>query len=164
MVYTRRTIQEWLMISKNDQVKGVRAVDRAVEILRSFSAEKASMSVLEIQEKVGLSRPTLYRLLETLASHGLIRTHGTPQRFSLDYGVGQLAQNWMAGLDPIAAGQPIVERLHEETKETVDLMVLRGLQHICVLELPSPHVLSMARGIGPMGHLGHGASGRYWRL
>ena len=148
------------MTNKMNKMKSVRAVDRAVEILRSFSAEKASMSVLDIQKKVRLSRPTLYRLLETLASHGLIRAHGTPQRFSLDYGVGQLAQNWMAGLDPIAAGRPIVERLHEETKESVDLVILRGLQHFCVLELPSPHVLSMARGIGPMGHLARGGSGK----
>src|SRR5262245_57430718 len=144
----------------DNKIKSVRAVERAIEILRAFSAEKPSMSVLEISERVGLSPPTVYRLLETLASQGLIRAHGTPQRFSLDYGVGQLAQNWMAGLDPIAAGQPIVERLHEETKETVDLVILRGLQHFCVLELPSPHVLSMARGIGPMGHLGRGGSGK----
>jgi len=118
------------------------------------------MSVLEIQKKVRLSRPTVYRLLETLAAHGLIRGHGTPQRFSLDYGVGQLAQNWIAGLDPVAAGQPIIERLHEETRETAALMILRGHQHVCVIELPSPHVLSMARGVGPMEHLGQGASGK----
>jgi IclR family transcriptional regulator, acetate operon repressor len=143
-----------------NKIKSVRAIDRAIEILNAFSADKPSMSVLEIEKKVGLNRPTVYRLLETLASHGLIRTHGTPQRFSLDYGVGRLAQNWMAGLDPVAAGQPIIERLHEETRETVALMILRGRQHFCVLELPSPHVLSMARGIGPMGHLGRGASGK----
>src|SRR5215510_8178530 len=96
---------------------GVRAVDRAVEILRAFSAERPSLSVLEIEKKVHLSRPTVYRLLETLASHGFVRAHGTPQRFSLDYAVGQIAQNWLEGLDPIAVGRPIVERLHEETKE-----------------------------------------------
>jgi IclR family transcriptional regulator, acetate operon repressor len=66
----------------------------------------------------------------------------------------------LEGLDPIAAGRLIIERLHEETKETVGLTILRGHQHFCVLELPSPHVLSMARGIGPMGHLGQGASGK----
>jgi DNA-binding IclR family transcriptional regulator len=143
-----------------NKVTSVRAVDRAVEILRVFSAERPSMSVLEIQRKVRLSRPTVYRLLETLASHGLVRAHGTPQRFSLDYAVGQLAQNWLAGLDPVAAGQPIIERLHEQTKETVGLMILRGHRHFCVLELPSPHVLSMARGIGPRDHLAHGISGK----
>jgi DNA-binding IclR family transcriptional regulator len=142
-----------------NKIASVRAVDRAVEILRAFSAEQPSMSVLEIQEKVQLSRPTLYRLLETLASHGLVRAHGSPQRFSLDYAVGQLAQNWLEGLDPVASGRPIIERLHEQTKETVGLMILRGHQHFCVLELPSPQVLSMARGIGPMGHLARGSSG-----
>jgi len=144
-------------INKNTSV---RAVDRAVDILRAFSAERPSLSVLEIQRKVRLSRPTVYRLLETLASHGFVRAHGTPQRFSLDYAVGQLAQNWLGGLDPVAAGRPIIERLHEQTKESVGLMVLRGHRHFCVLELPSPHVLSMARGIGPMGHLGVGAGGK----
>jgi DNA-binding IclR family transcriptional regulator len=144
-------------INKNT---GVRAVDRAVEILRAFSAERPAMSVLEIQKKVGLSRPTVYRLLETLASHGIVRAHGTPQRFSLDYAVGQLAQNWQAGLDPVAAGRPIVKRLHEQTRETVALNILRGDQRFCVVELPSPQVLSMARGIGPMGHLAHGGGGK----
>ena len=144
-------------INKNTSV---RAVDRAVEILRAFTAERSSLSVLEIQKKAHLSRPTVYRLLETLASHGFVRAHGTPQRFSLDYAVGQLAQNWLEGLDPVAAGRPIVERLHEETKESVGLMILRGHERFCVLELPSPHVLSMARGIGPMGHLAHGNSGK----
>lgn len=141
-------------------IGSVRAVDRAIAILQAFSAETPSMSVLDIQEKVRLSRPTLYRLLETLAAHGLIRAHGTPQRFSLDYGVGQLARNWMNGLDPVAAGRPVAERLHRETRESVGLFVLRGHQHVCVLELPSPQVLSMARGIGPMDRLVPGASGK----
>ena len=138
----------------------VRSVDRAIAILQAFSAEAPSMSVIDIQERVRLSRPTLYRLLETLAAHGLVRAHGTPQRFSLDVGVGQLAQNWMAGLDPVAAGRPVAERLHTETRESVGLFVIRGHRHVCVLELPSPQVLSMARGIGPMDCLVPGASGK----
>jgi IclR family transcriptional regulator, acetate operon repressor len=142
------------------QMNSVRAVDRAIEILKAFSAEKASMSVIEIQERVRLSRPTLYRLLETLAAHGLIRAHGTPQRFSLDYGVGQLAYNWTSGLDTVSAARPVLERLHKETGETVALFTLREHQHLCVLELRSPQVLSMSRGIGPMGHLARGASGK----
>jgi IclR family transcriptional regulator, acetate operon repressor len=141
------------------QTGTVRAVERAIEILQAFS-NKSSMSVLEIQKAVGLSRPTLYRILETLASKGLVRAHDTPQRFSLDYAVGRLAQSWLSGLDIVAAARPILERLHEESKETVGLMVLRDQQSMCVLELPSPHVLAISRGIGPMGYLGRGASGK----
>ena len=39
-------------------------------------------------------------------------------------------------------------------------MSVRNQQSLCVLELPSPHVLSVSRGIGPMGHLARGASGK----
>ena len=139
---------------------GVRSVNRAIEILKAFSTDKPSMSVIEIQEKVNLSRPTLYRLLETLAAAGLVRAHGTPQRFSLDYGVGRLSQNWLAGLDPVVLGLPNLERLHEETRETVALALIREHQHLYVLEMPSPQVMSVSRGIGPMDHLTRGASGK----
>jgi IclR family transcriptional regulator, acetate operon repressor len=145
---------------KTNSMTGVRAIDRAVAVLQAFTADKPSMSVLELQEKVSLSRPTLYRLLETLAAHGFVRAHGTPQRFSLDYAVGRLAQNWLTGLDPVAAARPVLERLHERTQETVALAVLRGHQHLYVLELISPHVMSMSRGIGPLDHLTRGASGK----
>src|SRR5262245_699703 len=115
-----------VVTTQTNTMTGVRAVDRAIAILQAFTANKSSMRVIEIQQKVGLSRPTLYRLVETLASHGFVRAHGMPQRFSLDYAAGQLAQNWLAGLDPVAAARPILERLHAHTQETVSLALLRG--------------------------------------
>jgi IclR family transcriptional regulator, acetate operon repressor len=161
--YTRNFQEEAGMRDGEKRLRtsnNVRSVDRALEILCAFSAEKPSMSVIEIQKKVRLSRPTVYRLLDTLTSHGFVRAHGTPSRFSLDYAVGRIAQNWVAGIDPVVMGRPVIEQLHALTKETVALAILRGHQHFYVLELPSPHVLSMSRGIGRMDHLTRGASGK----
>ncbi|MCC6888221.1 MAG: IclR family transcriptional regulator [Hyphomicrobiales bacterium] len=138
----------------------VRAVERAIDILQCFSPHKPWMSVLEIQRKVPLSRPTLYRLLQTLAAKGLIRIEGEPQRFALDYAVGALAHSWMAGLDVIGVARPILERLRAETGETAALFVRRGALRQCVLELTSPHVLAMSRGVGETDHLWRGASGK----
>lgn len=141
-------------------IKSVRAVERALDILQCFSADRPSMSVLDIQERVPLSRPTLYRLLHTLAAKGLIRASGEPQRFSLDYGVGRLASTWMAGIDPIRAGQPLVQELRERTNETAALFVLRGDQRLCVLEIAAPHFLKISRGVGETEHISSGASGK----
>ena len=118
------------------------------------------MSVFDIQKKVRLSRPTVYRLLETLEARNFVRVHGEPQRYSLDYGVGRLAQNWIASVDPIVTGHPLVEKLRSQTNETVALAVLRGYEHFYAMELKSQHVLSMSRGIGPVGHLTRGATGK----
>ncbi len=143
-----------------NQTKNVRAVERAIDILQCFSRDTPLMSVLEIQKKVPLSRPTLYRLLQSLAAKGLVRVERDPLRFSLDFGVGRLAHSWLAGLDTVALARPILQRLRTETGETCALFLLRGSLRHCVLELTSPQVLAISRGIGETDHVCRGASGK----
>ncbi|MBR1119997.1 IclR family transcriptional regulator [Bradyrhizobium lablabi] len=138
----------------------VRAVDRAIAILQCFTADKPALSVLDIQKRVGLSRPTLYRLLQTLGASGLIKAEGDPQRFRLAHGVMELAHVWLAGLDKVDVARPILEQLRESTGETAALFVLREQKRICVLELESHHALTIARGIGDTGDITLGASGK----
>lgn len=138
----------------------VRAVDRAIAILQCFTADKPALSVLDIQKRVGLSRPTLYRLLQTLGASGLIKAEGDPQRFRLSHGVMELAHVWLAGLNKVDVARPILEQLRESTGETAALFVLRGQKRICVLELESHHALTIARGIGDTGDITLGASGK----
>jgi DNA-binding IclR family transcriptional regulator len=140
--------------------KNVRAVERAVDILECFMSEKPWMSVLDIQRKVPLSRPTLYRLLQTLIAKGLVRAEGDPQRFALDFGIGRLAHNWIAGIDAVALARPILEDLRNATGETAALSLRRGDLRQCVAEVVSPHVLAISRGLGETDHLWRGASGK----
>jgi DNA-binding IclR family transcriptional regulator len=138
----------------------VRAVDRAIAILQCFTADKPALSVLDIQKRVGLSRPTLYRLLQTLGGSGLIKAEGDPQRFRLSHGVMELAHVWLAGLDKVDVARPILAQLRESTGETAALFVLREQKRICVVELESHHALTIARGIGDTGDITLGASGK----
>ena len=138
----------------------VRAVDRSIAILQSFTAEQPLMSVIELQKKVGLSRPTLYRLLHTLASRGLIQAEGDPQRFRLAHGVMSLAHVWLKALDVVNTARPIVEELRDRTGETAALFRLQEDRGICILECESRHVLSISRGIGDSLTLAQGATGK----
>jgi IclR family acetate operon transcriptional repressor len=155
-----RWIKEKAMVGDIRGTNNVRAVDRAIDILQCFLPDKPWMSVLEIQKKVPLSRPTLYRLLQTLAVKGLVRAEGEPRRFALDYGIGRLARSWIAGIDVIELARPILERLRTETGETSALFVRRGNLRQCVLELTSSHVLAISRGVGETDHVLRGASGK----
>jgi DNA-binding IclR family transcriptional regulator len=143
-----------------ESLSTVRAVDRAIAVLQCFTAETPVMSVLEIQRLVGLSRPTLYRLLQTLAGTGLITAEGDPQRFRLGHGVMYLAHAWLSGIKLIDVAKPIVAGLREKTGETAALFVMQDDHRICVLELESHHVLHIARGIGDRGGLTVGATGK----
>jgi DNA-binding IclR family transcriptional regulator len=138
----------------------VRAVGRALEILLAFGAADRGLSVAQLQKRVALSRPTLYRLLGTLEQSGFLLSSGEPQRFRLGPAVAQLAHVWNASLDIGAVAEPMMRRAWEETGETVALFVPDGLFRLCVAEMPSAQPLSFKRGVGYRERLVLGASGR----
>jgi IclR family acetate operon transcriptional repressor len=145
----------------DDEPKTIRSIERAVDVLSCFGRETPLLSVTDLQKRLGLSRPTLYRILATLEGKGLIRSHGEPQRFELGSGATRLAGNWIGQDDFVRAARPILGRLWEETDETVALFVPgTDGDKICLEELPSRQALTFNRGVGFTEKLDVGASGR----
>jgi DNA-binding IclR family transcriptional regulator len=139
---------------------GVRAVERALDVLKAFTVNDHELSATQLLQRVNLSRPTLYRLLQTLVQSGFVVSMGEPQKFRLGPAVGQLTHVWSSGQNISALGQPILHRLWEFTQETVALFVPQGNMRLCIAELPSPQALSFKRGIGYQERIVLGASGQ----
>lgn len=139
---------------------GVRAVDRALEILMAFTAADYELSVAELLKRVDLSRPTLYRLLYTLEQNRFLTSVGDPQKFRLGPSVAHLSHVWSSSLDISALAQPIMRNIWESTGETVALFIPQGAYRMCIAELPSLHPLSFKRGVGYKEKIVRGASGR----
>lgn len=146
---------------QNAAAKSIRAVERAVDVLRCLARAGTALGVTEIQRDVKLSRPTLYRLLNALERKGLVRADGDPQRFSLDYRVVELAGTWLAGNDVVAAAQPHLNALWLGTDETVAMFVPADARtKICVQELRSRQALVFIRGVGFTEAMTVGSSGK----
>ena len=146
--------------SAPDKEGGVRAVERALDILAAFSAGENDLLVADLLKRVGLTRPTLYRLLHTLELKGYVVSEGEPQRFHLGPSVARLAHAWTSRLDVAAIARPILDDVWAFTRETVALFVPRADMRLCVAELRSPQPLSFSRGVGYSEKLVRGASGR----
>lgn len=139
---------------------GVRAVQRAMDILLAFRPGDDGLTVAELLKRVDLSRPTLYRLLATLEAKGLVSSEGEPQRWRLGPAVAQLAHAWSQGMHYEKIALPMMQRLWENTRETVALHVQEGFSRVCIAELPSTQPLSFRRGVGYREKLVRGSSGR----
>lgn len=137
----------------------VRAVDRAIDILEAFSDERPALTLTELARKVRLNRPTLYRMLTTLAKRGLIRLADDPPKYRLDYGAAKFAGVWSNSLELGQLAAPFLEGLLAQYDETVALYLRRDNARICAVELPSRQPLSFARGLGHAESLRRGASG-----
>lgn len=102
-------------------------MNKAFGLLEFLAAEGRPVSLQAITDAVKLSKPTAYRLLQSLQQLGYVaRPSG-----SRDYLIGPRTAR-LAAADPYAelksAARPILRRLHETLNETVNLGVLSGNQ------------------------------------
>jgi DNA-binding IclR family transcriptional regulator len=142
-------------------IKSIRAVERAADVLMCFSRASPTLSVTDLQKRLSLSRPTLYRVLHALERKGLVRSFGEPQRFELGHRVVGLADAWAAKCDAATAAAPYLKELWIATDETVSLFVLASpTTKVCVQELPSRQPLVFTRGAGFTEPTTTGASGK----
>lgn len=156
----RAVIERKFQMEEKKPHESVRAVERALEILLAFQPGDKELTVAELLTRVNLSRPTLYRLLNTLEQRGFLASEGEPQRFRLGSAVAHLAHVWMSDHSIADLAQPMLRTLWEQTSETVALFVPDGAWRICVAEMESPQPLSFRRGVGYREKLVLGASGR----
>lgn len=145
----------------DDTQKTIRSIERSIDVLACFDQATPQLSVTDLQKRTGLSRPTLYRILATLDGKGVIRSFGDPQRFELGHEASRLAANWLGQDDFVRAARPVLQRLWDDTDETVALFIVaEGGKKICVEEMQSRQALTFTRGIGFSEDLAIGASGK----
>lgn len=139
---------------------GVRAVERALDVLTAFHPGEGELLAADLIKRVNLSRPTLYRLLHTLEKKGFVTSSGEPQRFRLGPAAARLAHAWSSSLDLGTLARPVLQEAWTITAETVALFVPRNDMRLCIAELQSPQAISFRRGVGYSEKLVRGASGR----
>jgi DNA-binding IclR family transcriptional regulator len=129
-------------------VTGVGVLDKAVSILDALEA--GPLGLAGLTGATGLSRATAHRLATALESHRLVE-RDEAGRFRLG---PRLAGPTLATL-----ARPAMERLRDETGESVQLYVRRGDQRVCVAALESPHGLRTIVPVGAQLPLDRGSAG-----
>lgn len=148
------------MKEKGADGEGVRAVTRALAILKAFTVDDAELSATELLGRLDLRKPTLYRLLYTLIENGFLVADGDPQRFRLGPEVARMVHVWTSTIDLPRLLAPAMRDLWQDTGETISAFVQNNDQRTSIAELPSLQPLSFKRGVGYSERIVLGASGR----
>ena len=125
---------------------GVQSLERAAALLRALAEAGRPLSAGELAAAVGLPRPTVYRLLQTLCAEGWVAQNG--RSFVIGASVLWLAARRLEQLELRSVGRPILAELRDRTGETVHLGVLEAGQVVYVEKLESPGPLRMASMVG----------------
>ena len=125
-------------------IQSVRNAIRALRVL----GEAGDLGVTELGLRLGVHKSTVSRLLATLERQGLVSRNQQTAKFGLGPALISLAGAALQRLDIRVVAREHLERLAEQTRETVNLAILDGDQVVNIEKLPSPHYI---RDIGWIG-------------
>lgn len=119
---------------------GTQSIDRAAQILSLVVRADDPISYTEVVEATDLARSTVSRLLSALERNGLVERNGEGL-----YRGGSLFATYASRFDRVetlvAAADPILQRVSEETGETVNLAVPSSNAVVQVAQVDSTFVL-----------------------
>ncbi len=124
----------------------VQSVDRVAALLDCLGQAERPLSVRELSSAVGLPRPTIYRLVHTLAARGFLVA--SDSRYAIGPRVLWLAGRRLQQIELRAAGRPHLVELARRTGETAHLAVLEQGQVVYIDKVESGGPLRMASTVG----------------
>jgi DNA-binding IclR family transcriptional regulator len=129
-------------VSENDVAAGAtyQSAERALALLTSFDDSRLELGVTEMAQVIGVHKSTASRLAAALERAGLLARSGRRYRLGLE--VIRLGALALRSSDIVAAMQPAMEKLSQQTGETVSLAVADGDDVLNVAEMPSTYILS----------------------
>jgi IclR family transcriptional regulator, pca regulon regulatory protein len=97
------------------------SLEKGIAVLRSFSAQRRTMSLPELAEAAGITKSSAQRMIYTLEKLGYVRKHPRTKRYQLTPRVMQIGYNYLAADTLIDVANPFLSELTNVTGETCNL-------------------------------------------
>jgi DNA-binding IclR family transcriptional regulator len=110
----------------NGRRNSIQSVDRAAAILKSLAGGPGRLGVSELAERLGLARPTVHGLLQTLMVHGFVEQDRTSEKYQLGAGLLQLGYSYLDVNELRARSIAHAERLAARANASVRVGVMHG--------------------------------------
>jgi DNA-binding IclR family transcriptional regulator len=128
--------------------EGTASLDKALDVLDAVGGTASGLSQADLGQQLGLPRTTLYRLLGTLVSRGLLRRDPLRRVYCLGSRCFEYARAAYAMPDLVAAASAELRALRDMSGETTYLAALDGLEVIALDRCDGAHSQRSQAAIG----------------
>jgi IclR family transcriptional regulator, pca regulon regulatory protein len=138
-----------MLMAKDEKERyNANSLVRGLEILKLFSEERPTLSLVEIAKELDVSRTVPFRLLYTLQTLGYLYQDENTKRYSLTPKVLELGFAYLSTLKLPEIAQPYLEKLRDETGASCHLSILDGHEVVYVGSAPVRGVSAVNVNIG----------------
>jgi IclR family pca regulon transcriptional regulator len=124
----------------------IEAIARGLDVITAFGVSGQSLSLSELSTATGLARPTVRRILLTLAELGYVRAEGGS--FSLTARVLDLGMAYVSASNLWEIARPHLTELSRATGESCSLAELDGSDIVYVARVAVPKLVALSVSIG----------------
>lgn len=127
---------------------GIRAVERAVAILKAFSPASPEIGVTDLARKLGLHKSTVHRLLVTLERAGFVLQDALTGRYRLGLPLFELGSLVVTNMELRRVARPFIEEAHRASGETLHLAILDEGEVVYIDKIESTRQVRMSSMVG----------------
>jgi DNA-binding IclR family transcriptional regulator len=118
----------------------MRSVQRILAVFESFSADRSTLALQEIADRIDLPKSTSFRIVQSLEKAGyLVRLED--QQYCLSFRFTRLAGLVKSTLGIRDIARPVMTELADKTKETVSIHTISGNNRVCIDSLATASAL-----------------------
>ncbi|MEM7545828.1 MAG: IclR family transcriptional regulator [Pseudomonadota bacterium] len=126
----------------------VRALARALTILRELGREPAGLTLTELSHRVHLAPSTTHRLLTTLETQRFARLSASDSRWRVGVETFSTGAAFVRARDIVEIARPTMADLCQETGETTNLFFTDLTDVVCMVQVESHHQMRAMFAIG----------------
>jgi DNA-binding IclR family transcriptional regulator len=110
----------------------IQSVDRAARILKALASGPRRLGVSQLADQLGMTRPTVHGLLQTLQAHGFVEQDRDSDKYQLGAGLLHLGNSYLDHNELRGRSLVHAERLAARAQAAVRVGVLHGAAVVVV--------------------------------
>ncbi len=138
----------------------IKSVEKAARLLAHMATVGQPIGVHDLARALHLDPSTTYRLLRSLETHGFVEQDLGSGPYRLGTMTLRLGAAFLQSVELRALARPWLERLAEQSQETVHLMIPDGEMGIYLDRVEGPQRVRVASSVGQREYLHCGAVGK----
>jgi len=128
--------------------EGTAALEKAIDVLEAIGDSGHGIGHLDLADKVGLPKTTVYRILSTLVARGLVWRDPLRRVYCLGARTIELARKAYSMPELVAAARGELRALRDLTGETTYLATLDGTESVSLERCDGAHNVRSAAALG----------------